>query len=130
MKINLEKLNYYLKNGEILEFESDEECLDYFNIYDHQSFKTVDELRRYQGKYGFSIGKRRYHINTVGALDIREDFFLDTELDILHDGVMTLIRNNNQAIRLTRDEKAKDALHDTNRKYRELMKKISNMQEG
>lgn len=124
MRINLEKLNHYLKNGEILEFESDEKCLEYFNVYDHQSFKTIQEMKRYQGKYGFSIGKNRYHINTFNALDVMEDHILDDELDVIQDGILCLIHNNNQAIRLTKDEKAKDALRDANRKYRELINKL------
>ena len=36
MNINIEKLNEYLKTEEILEFDSDEECLEYFNTYDYQ----------------------------------------------------------------------------------------------
>lgn len=56
MKINLEKLNHYLKNGDILEFESDEECLKHFTFNDHQLLKTINELKKFQGKYGFNIG--------------------------------------------------------------------------
>lgn len=64
MNINIEKLNEYLKSEEILEFDSDEECMEYFNTYDYQELKSVEEMKSFQGKYGFNIGKKRYHINT------------------------------------------------------------------
>ena len=70
MDIDLKKLNECLANEEILEFESDEECIDYFNTYDYQDFKSVEEMKDYQGEYGFNIGKRRYHINTENALSV------------------------------------------------------------
>lgn len=70
MNINIEKLNKYLKSEEILEFDSDEECMKYFNIYDYQNLKSVEEMESFQGKYGFNIGKKRYHINTENALDV------------------------------------------------------------
>ena len=68
--INIEKLNEYLKSEEILEFNSDEECMEYFNTYDYQELKSVEEMKSYQGEYGFNIGKKRYHINTENALDV------------------------------------------------------------
>lgn len=70
MNINIEKLNEYLKSEEILEFDSDEECMEYFNTYDYQELKSVEEMKSYQGEYGFNIGKKRYHINTENALDV------------------------------------------------------------
>ena len=70
MNINIEKLNKYLKSEEILEFDSDEECLEYFNTYDYQNLKSVEEMKTFQDKYGFNIGKKRYHINTEEALDV------------------------------------------------------------
>lgn len=70
MNINIEKLNKYLADGEILEFNSDEECMEYFNTYDYQELKSVEEMKSFQGKYGFSIGNKRYHINTEDALDV------------------------------------------------------------
>lgn len=124
MKINLEKLNHYLKNGDILEFESDDECLEHFTVNDHQLLKTINELKRFQGKYGFNIGKRRYHINAIYALDVREENFSDDEVDIIRDGIIALIHNSSQAIRLTRNEKAKDILRDENGRYRELINKL------
>ena len=70
MNINIEKLNEYITSEEILEFDSDEECMDYFNTYDYQDLKSVEEMKSFQGKYGFNIGKKRYHINTENALDV------------------------------------------------------------
>lgn len=70
MKINEEKLQKYLSEEKIIEFNSDEECLEYFNIYDYQNFKSVTEIKSFQGKYGFNIGKKRYHINYDEALDV------------------------------------------------------------
>ena len=69
MNINIEKLNEYLKSEEILEFDSDEECMNYFNTYEYCNFKSVEAMKSFQDKYGFSIGKRRYHINTENALE-------------------------------------------------------------
>lgn len=70
MNINIEKLNEYLKTEEILEFDSDEECMEYFNAYDYQNLNSIEEMKSFQGKYGFNIGKKRYHINTENALDV------------------------------------------------------------
>ena len=70
MNINIEKLNKYLKSEEILEFDSDEECMEYFNTYDYQNFRSVEEMKSFQGEYGFNIGNKRYHINTENALDV------------------------------------------------------------
>lgn len=127
MNINIEKLNEYLKTEEILEFDSDEECMKYFK-YDYRNLKSVEEIKSFQGKYGFNIGKKRYHINTENALDILEDsHFSDEELKIMSDGILALIHNVNEAIRLTVDEKAKDALYEANKRYRELNSKICNL---
>lgn len=70
MNINIEKLNEYLKTADILEFDSDEECMEYFNTYDYQNLKSVEEMKSFQGEYGFNIGNKRYHINTENALDV------------------------------------------------------------
>lgn len=69
-KLNMEKLVRYLENDMILEFNSDEECMDYFNTYDYQNFKTIEEMKKYQDRYGFNIGAKRYHINYDEALDV------------------------------------------------------------
>ena len=73
MRINKEKLQQYLKEEKIIAFESDEECLQYFNTYDFQNLKTVSEMKAFQGKYGFNIGNRRFHINYDEALDVWEE---------------------------------------------------------
>ena len=70
MEINMEKLMQYIADESILEFESDQACLEYFNIYDFQAFKTVEEMKDFQGDYGFNIGKKRYHIDYDFALDV------------------------------------------------------------
>lgn len=70
MNINIEKLNEYLKTEDILEFDSDEECMEYFNTYDYQNLKSVEEMKSFQGEYGFNIGNKRYHINTENALNV------------------------------------------------------------
>lgn len=70
MNINIERLNKYLINREVLEFDSDKKCMEYFNTYDYQNLKSVEEMKTFQGKYGFNIGKKRYHINTENALDV------------------------------------------------------------
>ena len=44
MNINIEKLNEYITSEEILEFDSDEECMEYFNTYDYQDLKSVEEM--------------------------------------------------------------------------------------
>lgn len=69
----MNKFNYYLEQEIIIEFNSDEECLNFFNTYDYQNFKSVDEMKEYQGIYGFNIGCKRYHINYTEALDIYDD---------------------------------------------------------
>lgn len=69
-KINKEKLTEYIANGSILEFESDQKCLEYFNTYDFQNFRTIEEMKVYQNIYGFNIGNKRYHIDVDNALDV------------------------------------------------------------
>ena len=69
----MDKLDDYIKRDLIIAFSSDEECLEYFNIYDYQNFKSVDEMKEYQGIYGFNVGKKRYYINYDKALDIYDD---------------------------------------------------------
>lgn len=129
MNINIEKLNEYLKSEEILEFDSDEECMEYFNTYDYEELKSVEEMKSFQGKYGFNVGNKRYHINTEEALDVLEDsYFSDEELKIMSDGILALIHNVNEAMQLTRDVKVQDALYEANRRYRELNSKICSLQ--
>lgn len=72
-KINEEKLKQYLQEEKILEFDSAKECMEYFNVYDYQNFQTVEEMKEYQGEYGFGIGEKWYHIDFEEALDVREE---------------------------------------------------------
>ena len=71
--INVDKLNEYLENEMILEFSSPEECLNYFNTYDSQHLKSVEELKAFQGEYGFGVGDKWYHICFDEALDVRQE---------------------------------------------------------
>lgn len=68
--IDREKLAYYLEEEMITEFDSPEERMRYFYLYDGQSFETVDELKAYQGEYGFDLDGKRYHIDFDEALDV------------------------------------------------------------
>lgn len=69
--IDRTKLAKYLEDESITEFSSPEECLAYFNTYDGQRFQTVDELKAYQGPYGFGLNGKWYHVNFDDALDVR-----------------------------------------------------------
>ena len=53
--------------------------------------------------------------------------FTDDELYILSDGVLALIRNTNEAMKLVSDGKSIEVLGDTLTKYRDLNKKICDM---
>ena len=53
--------------------------------------------------------------------------FTDEELYMLSDGVLALIRNTNEAMKLVSDGKSIEVLGDTLTKYRELNKKICDM---
>ena len=70
-RINCEKLKKYLEYELILEFDSPEECLKYFNTYDGQHFRTVEEMKEYQGPFGFGLDGKWYHISFDEALDVR-----------------------------------------------------------
>lgn len=69
-QINHKKLQSYLENELIMEFSSPEECLAYFNTYDGQKFETVEEMKAYQGSYGFGLNRKWYHISFNEALDV------------------------------------------------------------
>ena len=56
-----------------------------------------------------------------------EKQFTDDELYMLSDGVLALIRNTNEAMKLVSDGKSIEVLGDTLTKYRELNKKICDM---
>lgn len=64
---NEEKVKQEIEKENILEFDSTEECLHYFNTYDYQNFKTIEDLINYQCYYGFNIGEKRYHIDFDSA---------------------------------------------------------------
>lgn len=68
--VNLKKLAYYLKEEMIIEFENAQAALEYFNTYDYQNLKTIEELKALQGDYGFGYGGKWYHINFDEALDV------------------------------------------------------------
>lgn len=67
------KLAQYIKEDMIMEFDSAEECMEYFNTYDSQNFKTVDEMKQFQAQYGFGHNGKWYHISFDEALDVRSD---------------------------------------------------------
>ena len=56
-----------------------------------------------------------------------EKQFTDEELYMLSDGILALIRNTNEAMKLVSDGKSIEILGDTLTKYRELNKKICDM---
>lgn len=74
------KLKAYIEDDMILEFASAADCLEYFNTYDGQEFHSVEELKSFQGKYGFGIGEKWYHINFDEALDVRVRPSLDAQI--------------------------------------------------
>lgn len=127
-----DKISAYVEMEYLLEFNSPEECMKYFNTYDCQNFKTVEEMKEYQGKYGFGFNGKWYHINIDDALDILEclgikEQFTDDELYMLSDGVLAIIRNVDEALKLVCDAKSIDALQETKRKYIDLNVKIYKM---
>lgn len=127
-----DKISAYVEMEYLLEFNSPEECMKYFNTYDCQNFKTVEEMKEYQGKYGFGFNGKWYHINIDDALDILEclgikEQFTDDELYMLSDGVLAIIRNVDEALKLVYDAKSIDALQETKRKYIDLNVKIYKM---
>ena len=133
MKINMEKLEQYLKEDKILEFNSDKECMEYFNTYDYQDFTTVEEMKLYQGRFGFNVGEKRYHINYEEALDvwmynlgIKEEFTSE-EMYILSDAMLELIRTTNNALKLVYDKDSIRALQTTLEKYQRLNEKVCRM---
>lgn len=133
MKINMEKLAQYLKEDKILEFNSDNECMEYFNTYDYQDFTTVEEMKLYQGRFGFNVGEKRYHINYEEALDvwmynlgIKEEFTSE-EIYILSDAMLELIRTTNKALKLVYDNDSIKALQTTLEKYQRLNEKVCRM---
>lgn len=68
--IDLGKLCAYLREDKILEFDSDKDCMDYFNRNDYKVLDSVEELNKYQRNYGFNIFEKRYHVLYDDALDV------------------------------------------------------------
>ena len=135
MKINMEKLEQYLKEDKILEFNSDKECMEYFNTYDYQDFTAVEEMKLYQGRFGFNVGEKRYHINYEEALDvwmynlgIKEEFTSE-EMYILSDAMLELIKTTTNALKLVYDKDSIKALQTTLEKYQRLNEKVCRMKE-
>lgn len=55
---------------------------------------------------------------------MQEEFFTNEELRILSDGILSLVRNTNNAINLMTDKTVIKALEDLNGKYKELNCKV------
>lgn len=64
-----QKINEYIADEQIMEFETIEDARQYFNIYDYQNFKTVEELKEYQDEFGFGMNGKWYHIDYLDVLD-------------------------------------------------------------
>ena len=71
--IDLDKLTKHLREDLIIEFDSPQDCMDYFNKYDGKHFKSVDEMKACQDKYGFDLNGKWYHISFDEALDVWKD---------------------------------------------------------
>ncbi len=52
------------------------------------------------------------------------------EVQMLSDGLLALMRDVNEAVRLVRTEKGKDCLHDIRRQYHELNQRLKKVLEG
>lgn len=53
--------------------------------------------------------------------------FTDDELYILSDGILSLIRNTNEALKLVYDRKSIEILQETQKRYKNLNTKICGM---
>ncbi len=85
--IDVNKLQKYLNEEMILEFESADECMNYFNLYDGQDFKNVEEMKKYQDEYGFGLNGKWYHISFDEALDVRTDAMLTGSTEQTHSDI-------------------------------------------
>ena len=131
-KIDAEKLTEHIKSGAILEFDSDETCMWYFNTYDFQNLTSIEEMKEMQGEYGFNIGDKRYYILNDYALDVyvddqRNTEFTDDELYLLSEGLLALIGNTTKAMQYTYDRTALEALNVAMNKYSALNSKVCGM---
>lgn len=59
----LEKLKIYEEAETIMVFDSLEDARNYYNIYDYQNFKSIEEMKAYIAEYGFELDGKWYHIN-------------------------------------------------------------------
>ena len=141
LEIDIRKLNEYLKRSYILEFATDEACMNFFNIDGNQAFGCISEMKKYQGINGFNIGNRRFHISCLDALDVFCDIpenseifenddsstainFTNEEICILSDALLLLIQNTNKALILVHGSECINALTNTLEKYQKLNQKI------
>ena len=69
----LEIINNAIKEDEIVEFDSIEEALKYFNTYDYQNLKSIEELKEFQDEYGFGMDGKWYHINYDETLELLKE---------------------------------------------------------
>ena len=88
-----DKISAYVEMEYLLEFDTPEDCMKYFNTYDCQNFKTVEEMKEYQDKYGFGYNGKWYHINIEEALDILDNLgikpqFTDDEIQLIYAALM------------------------------------------
>lgn len=88
-----DKMSCYVEMEYLLEFDTPEDCMKYFNTYDCQNFKTIEEMKEYQDKYGFGYNGKWYHINVEEALDILDNLgikpqFTDDELQLIYAALM------------------------------------------
>ena len=79
-RVNREKLAQYLVEEMIIEFDSPEECMEFFNACDGQNFKSVAEMKEYQGEYGFGLDGKWYHVDFDEALDVCEPLCLEEQI--------------------------------------------------
>ena len=70
IQVDEDKLRQYIDENMILEFDTAVQCMEYLNLYDYQDFKNTEEMKEYQGEYGFSYNGKWYNIETDDALDV------------------------------------------------------------
>ena len=70
IQVDTEKLRKYIDEGMILEFETSIACMEYLNLYDYQKFQNTEDMKAYQGEYGFEYNGKWYHVCTEEALDV------------------------------------------------------------
>lgn len=88
--VRMKKLEQYIKEEKIMEFDSDIECMNWFNDYDFQNFKTIEDMKMYQDEFGFNIGEKRYHILVEEALDVygKKYRFTEKGIEAWHEDIL------------------------------------------